>query len=298
MNHFADPSFGAANTAEAARLAMNYTFFHWGLHPWASYAVVALPLAYFQFRRGMPGLISSIFYPLIGEKGVKGPIGKAIDTFVVVLTLFGVASSFGLGAMQVHTGLHLVYNLPNTVATSIIIIAICTILFTFSTVRGIERGMKILSNTNMVLAFGLMIFVLLVGPTKYIVKIFVEGVGDYLQNIVWMSFYTDAQGTVAQKAGIVVLIFFLTSADCATLVVNMFTTGGDLEPHYSIKIFWGVIVGALASMFVIAGGLKAVQTLSFALSFPFMILMFFMLYSIIKVFNRDEVPLAAPNTKE
>ncbi|SKC39650.1 glycine betaine uptake BCCT transporter [Maledivibacter halophilus] len=390
--HFADPAFGTASTAESARLAMNYTFFHWGFHPWASYAAVALPLAYFQFRKGMPGLISSIFYPLIGEK-VKGPIGKAIDTFVVTLTLFGVASSFGLGAMQVNTGLNLVYGIPNTVATAIIIIIICTFLFTLSTAVGIEKGMKRLSNTNMLLAFFLMVFVLFIGPTKYIVKVFVEGVGDYLQNIVWMSFFTDAQGTVAKHSGydwvgtwtvfywawwltwapfvgsfiariskgrtvkefllgifvfpsllsfvwfsimggsalhielfgaggitqatlneltsaifvtfnhfplsqllsllamVVVLIFFLTSADCATLVVSMMTSGGDLEPFYGLKIFWGIIVGALASMFVIAGGLQAVQTLSFALSFPFVIIMVLMLISLFKAFKQEKISL-------
>ena len=199
--HFSGPPFADPNTAAAAAEAMRYSFFHWGLHPWASYGVVALCLAYFQFRKGKPGLISSTLVPLLGEKGARGPVGKAIDTLTVVVTVFGVATSLGLGALQITTGLNIVAGIPASTAISLAIIAVITVLFTISAVTGLSRGIKWLSNTNMVIFFALMILMFILGPTRYLLNTFVESLGSYLQNIVWMSFFTDSQGAVAEHTG-------------------------------------------------------------------------------------------------
>ena len=199
--HFAGSPFADPNTPAAAQEAMRYSFFHWGLHPWATYAVVALCLAYFQFRKDKPGLISSTLFPFLGEKGVNGPWGKAIDTLTVVVTLFGVATSLGLGAMQITTGLDIVAGIPASTTVSVIVIAVITVLFTISAVTGVARGIKILSNANMVIFFGLMLLMFILGPTRYLLNTFIETLGSYVQNIVWMSFFTDSQGAVAEHTG-------------------------------------------------------------------------------------------------
>ena len=168
MFHFATPPFADPKSPQAAADAMRIAFFHWGLHPWSCYVVVAMVLAYFQFRKGKPGLFSWTLEPLIGEAGVKGPIGKTVDALAIVVTLFGVANSLGMGAMQVSTGLNKLYAIPNNNTVSIIIIAIVTALFIFSAVSGVDKGIKILSTTNMWMAFGLMAMILFCGPTIYI----------------------------------------------------------------------------------------------------------------------------------
>lgn len=201
MTYFGNPPFGEANSPEAAAIAMRYSFFHWGLHPWCMYAVVAMSLGYFQYRKGLPGLVSSCLYPILGEKGIKGPIGRGIDSFVVVTTLFGLANILGMGSMQINSGLNFVYGLPNNTAVTLGIIAVLTAMFCVSSAVGIEKGMKFLSKSNMVLFFSMMAFMLVFGPTRYIINMFFETLGQYFHNIVWMSLYLDATGTVAQKVG-------------------------------------------------------------------------------------------------
>lgn len=145
------PDVTAAETPEAARLAMRYSFFHWGLHPWGVYTIIALSLAYFNYRKGYSGLISSTFYPLIGER-VKGPIGKAIDTLAIIATVFGVATSLGLGTLQINGGLSHLLGVPNNLTIQLLIIGIVTILYMLSATTGLERGIKTLSNINLLLA--------------------------------------------------------------------------------------------------------------------------------------------------
>lgn len=384
INHFAGPPFADPKTPEAAMEAMRTTVFHWGLHPWACYATVALVLAYFQFRKGYPGLISATLTPLIGEQAVRGTIGKVIDSLAVVVTLFGVATSVGLGALQVTTGLDLLYGVGKGTMVSIIIIAVVTILFIASAVTGIKRGIRILSNSNMIMAFALMALILAIGPTRYILNSLVESTGSYLQNILWMSFFVDTSGGVAKHTGydwtgawtvfywawwltwtpfvgvfiarisrgrtirefilgvliaptllcaiwfnilggsaiflelngtpgiadattkdmttaiftlynsfnmgtflslismVIVSVFLITSADSATFVAGMMTSGGSLEPKSGLKIFWGLICASIAAMLLVTGGLPAIQTVSFVVSFPFMLLMLFMAWSFIR----------------
>jgi glycine betaine transporter len=388
--HFAGPPFAEPKTPQAAADAMRTVFFHWGLHPWACYAVVAMLLAYSHFRKGNPALLSYILKPLIGLKRVQGTMGKSIDTLAVVVTLFGVATSLGLGAMQVSTGLNKLYGIPNTTTVSIIVIAVVTVLYIISAVTGVSKGIKLLSNINMVLAFGLMLLMLFIGPTIYILQTLLESLGNYFQNIVWLSFFMDTTGGVEKHAGydwvgawtifywawwltwapfvgafiarisrgrtirqfvfgcllaptllcalwfsilggsaislelangtvgiadatfkdvtmaifvlfdqfpmggllsmlsmIIVSIFFVTSADSATYVVGMMSSGGSLDPKNGLKIFWGLLCSTIAAMLMLAGGLKAIQTVSFVVSFPFMILMVLMIASFLKSVRKE-----------
>jgi choline/carnitine/betaine transport len=195
LAHLAAPPNDAAspNTPDAARVAMELTYFHWTFHPWALYAVVGLSLAYFSYRRGMPNLISSAFYPLIGER-IHGPIGKSIEILAVFATLFGSATSLGLGALQINSGLHFLWDVSLSDRVAVVIIAVLTGLFVLSALSGVERGIQWLSNTNMALAALLLAFVLVVGPTVYILDTLTESVGSYVSSIVPNSFRTGASG--------------------------------------------------------------------------------------------------------
>ncbi|MCB8816067.1 glycine betaine uptake BCCT transporter [Desulfosporosinus shakirovi] len=384
MTHYASPPSGQPSTIESAQIAMRYTFFHWGLHPWSVFAVVGLSMAYFQFRKGLPALVSSTLYPLLGEKGIKGWIGKLVDILAVFATIFGVATSLGLGAMQIGTGLNYAYGLPTGNTTTVVIIAVITALFITSAVTGIERGIKFLSKVNMLLLSVILTFMLIIGPTRFILDGFVETMGSYVQNIIQMSLWADAYNTnpgwvkgwtifywawwvawgpfvgafiarisrgrtvrefilgvviapalmsfiwmgvmgnsalyidVFQQGGIasqvvkdmstaifamfqyypltgvltslttlIIAIFFITSADSATYVMAMFTSGGELNPKAELKIFWGLVLGAAAIALMIAGGLGALQTASIVSAFPFMFVIFAMVVSIVKAFKSE-----------
>jgi len=185
-SHYYAPPIGPGETPEAARLALQYTFFHWGLHPWAIYTMVALCLAYFQFRKGVPGLISLACRPLLG-KHAEGALGASFDIIAVFATVFGVATSLGFGAVQISGGLSYLFGIPNTLATQLILIAIVTFLYMLSAQTGIQRGIKYLSHLNMVLALSLLLFLLTLGPTHFIINVFVSTLGRYIQNLPTMS---------------------------------------------------------------------------------------------------------------
>jgi glycine betaine transporter len=188
MFHYYGPPVGESETASAARTALRYSFFHWGLHPWAIYAVVALALAYFKFRKGAPGVISQILRPLFGNK-VDAKTGVLIDSIAVYATIFGVATSLGLGAIQISGGLsHLIPAIPNNITTQLIIIVIVTVLFMLSAQTGLNKGIKLLSNLNVFLAVVLMLFLLFMGPTNFIMDVFTMTIGNYFQNLPSMSF--------------------------------------------------------------------------------------------------------------
>jgi glycine betaine transporter len=391
MFHFATPPYTDSKTPQAAADAMRIAFFHWGLHPWSCYAVVALVLGYFQFRKDKPGLFSWTMEPLIGEARVRGGIGKSIDALAIVVTLFGVANSLGMGAMQVSTGLNKLYAIPNTNTVSIIIIVIVTVLYIFSAVTGVDKGIKILSNTNMVMAFGLMALVLFSGPTIFILESLIESLGDYFQSIVKFSFFMDTAKVTETRVGydwmgswtvfywawwlvwapfvgafiarisrgrtirefvfgallaptllcaiwfsilggtalnfeltmpvspgiaeaaladptaavfqlydflplssilslvtmVIICIFFITSADSATYVIGVMSSSGNLYPSNRAKVGWGILCSTIAAMLLLTGGLKAVQTVSFIFSFPFMILMVFMIVAFLRCITAE-----------
>ena len=181
----------------AAGVAMEYSYFHWALHPWAIYAIMGLALAYFTFRKGMPNLISTAFYPLLGDR-VYGPAGKTIDILAIFATLFGSATSLGLGALQITGGLnYLVDAIPNSTFVAVVIIVLLTAAFIVSAVSGVHRGIQWIANTNMILAVLLLFFLFVVGPTVFILNTFVESLGGYMARLIPMSFQTAFSGDPA-----------------------------------------------------------------------------------------------------
>ncbi len=383
ISHFASPPLAEPGTSEAARQSLRYTYLHWGLHAWAIYATIALALAYFKFRKGYPGLISSTLYPLLGEK-VRGPIGTVIDTVAVFATIFGVAASLGLGAAQINGGLNYVAGIPNNFMVQLLIIAIVTVLFLFSAGTGLKRGIRYLSNVNMTLAVLLFVGILIVGPTLFVLNLFTTTFGEYIQNLPsmglrlapfseeqaswvqnWTIFYWawwiawspfvgtfiarvskgrtvrefiiavtviptlvcalwfavfggtamhleynlgfDISGRALETAifyvyeqlpltlllVIVTLLlvstFFITSADSATFVLGMMTTGGSLNPVNSVKIIWGLVLSASAVILMQSGGLPAMQTAIIVSALPLAIVLLAMALSMLKSF-RTELP--------
>ena len=192
--HYLSPPGMEGATSQAANFAIKQSFFHWGFHPWANYAVIGLALGYFQFRKNAPGLISSIFTPLIGEKGVNGPIGKAIDILAIFATVAGVATSLGIGTLQINSGLNYMFGIPATTLVQIVIIAVITLIYIWTAVSGIEKGIKLLSDTNLILAFAILVLSIIVGPKIKMINSLTNGLGMYLHNFVYDSFHIEAFG--------------------------------------------------------------------------------------------------------
>ncbi|WP_101843605.1 BCCT family transporter [Halobacillus sp. Marseille-P3879] len=177
-----------AGSDQAIKESLQFSFFHWGIHAWAVYALVALVLAYFKFHRGYPGLVSATLVPIFGKKRMEGFAGKLVDTLAVVATVVGVAATLGFGTAQINEGLGFLFNTPNNYWVQLLILVIATGLFIFSAWSGVSRGIKYLSNINMILGFLLMILLLIVGPTLYILNMFTDSLGGYITNFFNMSF--------------------------------------------------------------------------------------------------------------
>ena len=374
LSHFAQPpGYIEAQSGDAAAFAMRHSFFHWGLHPWAVYIVMSLSVAYFSFRRGMPPLISSCFYPLLGER-IYGPLGHLIDILSVLATVFGIVTSLGLGALQITSGLASVTPLPDAFSTTLGVIGIVTVLFMISSMTGLDKGIQILSKTNILLALMLLAFMLIVGPTAYIFNVLTTTLGGYfsalldmslssnpfqgyewtkswtlfywawwiswapfvglfvasisrgrtvrefilgamlvptLLTFIWFSVFggaglhlqiegqIDIAGKVAENVSValfqlfsyyplsgvltmiavlLLMVFFITSADSATYVLAMMTSGGALRPSNWKKISWGVTVSATACILLFSGGLEALQRMSITAALPFTIIMLVLCY--------------------
>ena len=383
LSHFAiDSATAEPGSAEAMRESMRFSFFHWGIHAWAIYAVVALALAYAQFRKGEPGLISATLKPLFGDK-MKGPWGTLVDVIAVFATVVGVATTLGFGAIQINGGLAFLFDgIPgDSFIVQLIIIAIVTVLFMISAWSGLSKGIKYLSNTNMVLAVILLLAVIILGPTLLIMNMFTDTIGTYFQNLVEMSFragpidsenrawidgwtifywawwiswapfvgifiarvsrgrtirqfllgvlmiptfisflWFAAFGTTAidvQNSGVdltgllteetlfavfnelplgvilsviaifLITTFFVTSADSATFVLGMQTTGGSLYPQNTVKLTWGIAQSAIAVILLSTGGLGTLQTVLIIAAFPFSIIMLLMMASFYKALNLE-----------
>ncbi|MFB1100568.1 BCCT family transporter [Terribacillus sp. JSM ZJ617] len=382
LAHFAAPPEADPETIEAAKNALRYSVFHWGLQTWGVYTVIGLAIAYFKFRRGAPGLISSTFQPLIGDR-TNGWIGKLIDIIAVFATIFGVATSLGLGASQIAGGLAFITDIKNNFSTQFVIIIIVTILFMASAWSGIGKGIKWLSNANIVLAVLLLLLTLFLGPTQFILNTFISTMGSYAESLPALSFQTGSfdsdinswvqswtifywawfiawspfvgtfiarvsKGRTIREFVIGVLFipaifcafwfvvfggtglfqeihgintgltdlaqeqslfgvfeglpmstllsvvalfligtFFITSADSATFVLGMQTSGGSLNPSNKIKLTWGIIQAAIASVLLATGGLNALQTASIVSAFPFAFILLFMVWSLWKAMNED-----------
>ena len=196
LTHLNAPPMGMAEpgSEEAAHLAMEYTFFHWGFHPWSMYAVIGLSIAYFAYRKGGGNLISAAFRPLLGDR-VDGPVGQGINILAILATLFGSATSLGLGALQITGGLSNVFGNDGYGTTAAaLVIAVLTVCFVISAVSGVDKGIKWLSNANAIAAGLLVFFLFVVGPTVFILSTFTESIGGYLTHLSTMSFRTGVFG--------------------------------------------------------------------------------------------------------
>jgi BCCT family betaine/carnitine transporter len=348
------PLGGAAGDAEAARrLGMAATIYHWALHPWAMYAVVALGLAFFAYNRDLPLTVRSVFHPLLGDR-VWGWPGHVIDVLAVFATLFGLATSLGIGAEQANAGLNHLFGLPVTDTSKVLLIIGITGIALFSVVAGLDAGVKRLSEINMALAAILLLFVILVGPTLAIVtgrtdQHFYDGwtafywawwiswspfVGMFIARVsrgrtvreflvcvllipsavcvLWMTAFGTAaldqvieQGSaIAEGAlelqlflmleglplagitsflGIVlVVVFFVTSSDSGSLVIDTITAGGKVDAPVAQRVFWAIFEGLVAIVLLLAGGLAALQAAALTTGIPFALVLLGMCVAIWK----------------
>ena len=386
MFHYSSPSpmFSGVvgGTPEAAQAAMGITFFHWGIHPWAIYAIVALGLAFFAYNRGLPLTIRSIFYPILGDR-IHGFWGNLIDVLSVLATMMGLATSLGLGVKQVNAGLNFLFGVQISLSTQVILIAVITGLAMLSVMSGLDGGVKRLSQFNMGLAALLMLFLLIVGPTVYILGGFTQNLGYYLTKLpelslwtetflssnwqgswtvfywawwiswspfvgmfiariskgrtvrefvlgvmllptllsfIWMSvfggaaIYLQSSGTadivtavnddvstalfvmlenfpltnILSFVGIIlVTVFFITSSDSGSLVVDHLTSGGKLDSPVPQRVFWTVMEGVVAAVLLIGGGLTTLQTAAVSTGLLFAVVLLFIVYALYIGFSQE-----------
>ncbi|MPS73440.1 MAG: BCCT family transporter [Chryseobacterium sp.] len=190
MQHYSNPIFSSMSTVQRAQHAQLYTFFHWGIHAWAIYGVVGLALAYFSYRYRLPLSLRSCFYPLLKDK-IKGKWGDIIDIFALCSTFFGITTTLGFGVVQINSGLVTLNVLPeNSFPYQVLIVAVLVLLAIFSAVSGLDKGVRILSNINIITVVALLLFVLMLGPTVYLIGSFTEGIGTYINSFFSLTFNT------------------------------------------------------------------------------------------------------------
>ncbi|MDD2251932.1 MAG: BCCT family transporter [Dehalococcoidales bacterium] len=379
VTHFYAPSpmFGniEPGSAEAARAAMVTTFFHWGVHGWAIYALVGLGLAFFAFNKGLPLTLRSIFYPVIGNR-IYGMWGHTIDVLSVLATMMGLATSLGFGVTQVNAGLNYLFGISINTTTQVILIAVITGIATISVMLGLDKGVKRLSQINMIIAGVLVLLVLFMGPTIYILSGFTMSTGHYIAKLAEMSLWTEvmldsnwqgawtifywawwiswspfvgmfiariskgrtvrefvmgviifptlisslwmsvfgfagifqesngiadiisavqideslalfamlenlpASGLLAVIGIFLIIVFFITSSDSGSLVVNHLTSGGKLKSPVRQKVFWAGMEGLVAATLLIGGGLVALKTAAITTALPFSLVLLVMVYSL------------------
>ena len=383
--HFIQPPpFLNAATPDAASFGMKYSFFHWGIHPWAIYTIVSLSIAYFSFRRGMPALISSCLYPLLGER-IYGPLGNIVDILAVFATIFGTATSLGFGAIQIHAGFTYLYGVSSAISITIGIIVIATGLFMASAILGVEKGVQTLSKINLALAIALLLFIFVLGETSQILNVFTSTLGGYVNNIIdlslqsypfagngwsrdwtifywawwiswspfvglfiarisrgrtirefvltvltvptlftffWFSVFGGSALSLEQSQGVdlgvvagedvslvlfaflehfpfsallsliailLLIIFFVTSADSATVVLGSLTSGGSqFIPTYK-KVIWGLSLSGVAIILLVSGGLSSLQMMAITAAFPFMFVMILLCYTLYVGLSQEKV---------
>lgn len=193
LEHFLNAPYGEPGTTEKAEQAIVLTFFHWGIHAWATYAVVGLSLAYFSFRHGLPLTIRSSLYPLIGDR-IYGPIGHAADVIAIVGTLFGVATSLGFGVAQINAGLDTLFGIGISTQIQVLLVIVITIIATTSVLAGLDAGIRRLSEWNLYLAIGLLLFALIAGPTLFLISAYVQNIGNYVSQLADLTFRVGAYG--------------------------------------------------------------------------------------------------------
>ena len=371
-----------ALTPEAAQAAMGVTYFHWGLHPWAVYAIVGLGLAFFAYNRGLPLTMRSVFYPLLGNK-IYGFWGNLIDVLSVLATLVGLATSLGLGVKQINAGLNSLFGVGISTTTQVTLIAVITAIAALSVMSGLDKGVKRLSQANMILAAVFVLFLLLVGPTIFMVSGFTQNLGYYLTifpelslwtetfresnwqgswtvfywawwiswspfvgmfiariskgrtvrefvlgviliptllSFVWMSvfggsaIFVQTHGSedivaavnndvatamfvmlnhfplsqvLSFAAIVLVTIFFVTSSDSGSLVVDHLTSGGKLDSPTPQRVFWAIMEGIIAAVLLIGGGLATLLTASVSTGLLFAFVLLISVYSLYVGFSQE-----------
>lgn len=275
MNFFAAPIGVEAGSQEAAKFAFTKAFLHWGIHPWANYTVMALALAYMQFRRGKSTLISSLFVPLIGEKGVAGPVGKLIDVLALLATAGGVCTTLGLGVMQLNSGMNYLFGIPITPALTIGTVVLLTIIYVLTAVAGVEKGSAVVSNVNILIAGLVMVFLFVTGPTVDILNHLVEGIGCYFTEFFNDSFAMGAFGD-SQWYGTWTLYYWawwiawspFTGSFIARIskgrTVKEFVAGVLFLPA-AASMIWFAIFGTLGLNLGLDAAVEAIQSTSTAL---------------------------------
>ncbi|MCB5169218.1 BCCT family transporter [Streptomyces bambusae] len=383
------PATGAEpGTGAAARSAMEYSFFHWTLTPWAIYGIVGLALAYATFRKRRGNRLSSAFVPLLGARRADGWQGRAIDLLAVFATVFGTATSLGLGTLQVAEGLNITAGVEDSTAGRLVIIGALSAAFVLSAFSGLHKGVKWLSTINIFLAAALMLFVFVLGPTVYVLDVIPASIGGYLHELIpmasrtgaftdpawlgaWTIFYwawwlswapfvgtfiarisrgrtirefligvllvpsgatvvwfcvmggtairLDSTGAadLAAKvkdgaeaslfamldalplgtatswvAMVLVMTYFVTSADSASLVMGSLTSRGSLHPPTWLVVTWGVLMAAVAAVLLVAGGLKSLQTATILVALPFVVVMLALCWALVTELRAD--PGAGP----
>lgn len=379
--HYLNPPVGDPQSVDAAKRAMNITFFHWGISAWAVYAIVALVLAFFAYRHNLALTLRSAFYPLIGDK-IYGPVGDAIDTFAVIATLFGVATSLGYGVVQVNAGLSHVFGVPSM---HLVLLVILTALATISAASGVDKGIKILSNSNIVMAIIFMALILFLGDTTGLLKSFVQNSGNYVGAFIsntfnlyaydraneswlggwtllywawwlswspfvglfiakiskgrtirefvigalfiptgftfmWMTCFGDSAISAVQNGNLalaeavnndtasalfvflqgfafsdllsviavaMVVIFFITSADSAAMIINMLCSNGSDKTPLWQKIFWGAAIGVVAASLMLGGGLASLQAMTIVAALPFTIALLVAIFGLFRALRVD-----------
>lgn len=389
--HYVNPPSESPMTPAAARDAMRITMFHWGFHAWGIYAIMGMALAYFHHRLGKPLAIRCTLEPFLGRYTNRSA-GKFVDILAVLGTLFGLATSLGLGASQINAGLDRLFGVDTAVTAQLWIIGIITLCATVSLVTGLDKGIRRLSELNMLLALLLLVFVLVLGPTAYLLRGLPDHLGSYLQRVAGMSLYTDAfrvstwqaswtlfywawwiswapfVGTfiarisrgrtirefvlgvllVPTLAGVVwfgifggaalhiellagggiseavkanvataifalldhfpfaqltsliavilIAVFFVTSSDSGSFVVDMLTSGGHPSPPVWQRIFWAFTEGTLAAILLLVGGLGALQAGAISTGLPFCIVLIFISFSLMRSLRGESVPNTLPPT--
>ena len=381
--HFLSPPVGDPGTVAAAKEAMGITFFHWGFHAWAIYAIVALTLAYFGYRHNLPLTLRSALYPLIGDR-IYGNIGHLTDIFAILGTTFGVATALGYGVLQVNSGLNYLFDISVNTQNQVILIIVITGLATLSVASGLDKGIRRLSELNLLLALLLLVVVIILGPTSLLLQMFVQNIGGYLSELVdktfnlyayqpndwlggwtlfywawWLSWspfvgmfiarisrgrtireficgvlfvpsgltflwmtvfgntsidlimhhgatelgqvvqsdvslalfkfleYFPFAGVLSGIATIMVVIFFVTSSDSSAMVIDLLASKDEGKAPVWQRVFWSCMIGLVALVLMLVGGLKALQSATIATALPFSIILLIAGYGLLKALAID-----------
>ncbi|WP_448761043.1 BCCT family transporter [Acinetobacter tandoii] len=386
--HYVSPPTGEGETLASAQQAMRITFFHWGLHAWAIYALVGLSLAYFSFRHNLPLKVRSALYPLVGKK-IYGPVGDAVDTFATLGTIFGVATTLGFGVTQINSGLNYLFGIQQSVAIQVGLIVFVSFLASLSVGFGLDKGIKRLSELNLILALVLLLFVFFASSSIYILQTTIQNAGQYVSNLfsmtfnlyayqpngwiggwtimywawwiswspfvgmfiarvsrgrsirefivgvlfiptgftlIWMGFMGNAalfsilhdgqtsliaavqrDSSVALFeflthlpfvqissliATVLVVLFFVTSADSGSLVIDYLTAESENSPLWQ-RLFWTILIALLSIILLMAGGLAALQSATIMSALPFTLIMLLMSWGLIKALSLDLTKMQA-----